>query len=55
LWWRILCLNRDQVLDAAEQFTTHLQTFTAALENNDEVTGLAALRTAAQRRNQLDD
>ncbi len=55
LWWRILCMNRDQVLDAAAQFTTHLQAFTTALENNDEVTGLAALRAAAQRRNQLDD
>jgi prephenate dehydrogenase len=55
LWWRILCMNRDQVLDAADQFTTHLQSFTAALRNNDEVAGLAALREAAQRRNQLDD
>ncbi|MCR9258930.1 MAG: prephenate dehydrogenase/arogenate dehydrogenase family protein [Pseudomonadaceae bacterium] len=55
LWWRILCMNREQVLDAAEQFAAHLQSFTSALENNDEVTGLAALRAAASRRNQLDD
>jgi prephenate dehydrogenase len=55
LWWRILCMNRQQVLDAAADFTAHLQTFTEALEKNDEVTGLAALRAAAERRGQLEE
>ncbi|XOV82927.1 MAG: prephenate dehydrogenase [bacterium] len=55
LWWRILCMNRQQVLQAAEQFQMNLQALTEALADNDDATGLAALRHAAQLRSQLDE
>ena len=53
LWWRILSMNRQAVLSAAETFGTHLQQLTDALDNGDAEAGIRALREAAELRQQL--
>ena len=53
LWWRILSMNKSEVLAAAEAFSAHLQQFTAALQADDAETGTRVLREAAALRQQL--
>jgi prephenate dehydrogenase len=53
LWWRILSMNKDQVLAAADAFSVHLQQVTAALQAGDAEAGMRALRAAAELRQQL--
>ena len=53
LWWRILSMNRDAVLGAAQDFSAHLQRITQALDSQDAEAGIRALREAAQLRQQL--
>lgn len=55
LWWRILRMNQQQVVLAADTFSQQLQAFTQALLEDDETLGLASLRAAASLREQLDD
>lgn len=53
LWWRILSMNREQVLAAAGAFNQHLQLLTDALAADDADAGIEALRAAANLRQQL--
>ncbi len=53
LWWRILSMNRKQVVAAAEVFNQHLQILTQALAADDAEAGLAALQAAADLRQKL--
>jgi len=54
LWWRILRMNKDAVLRAAETFNKDLQTLTRYLAEDDAAAGIAALQKAADTRNALD-
>jgi prephenate dehydrogenase len=54
LWWRILSLNKSQVLAAAAQFKGHLQQLLEALANNDADAGLDLLNAAAALRQSVD-
>lgn len=53
LWWRILRMNRSQVLRAAETFGAHLEQLTRVLAEADESEGMRLLRSAAHLRQQL--
>jgi len=53
LWWRILSMNREQVLSAADAFNHNLQQLTEALAAGDAEAGIAALQAAASLRKQL--
>jgi 3-phosphoshikimate 1-carboxyvinyltransferase len=55
LWWRILRMNEQQVVLAADTFSRQLEAFTQALLDDDESRGLESLRAAASLREQLDD
>ena len=50
LWWRILRLNKDSVIESALQFGDDLQQLIAAIENNDSEEGLAQLRNAVEKK-----
>ncbi|HAH79585.1 MAG TPA: hypothetical protein DCL88_00055, partial [Gammaproteobacteria bacterium] len=50
LWWRILRLNKDSVIESALQFGDDLQQLIAAIENNDSEVGLAQLRNAVEKK-----
>ena len=50
LWWRILRLNKDSVIESARQFGDDLQQLIAAIENNDSEVGLAQLRNAVEKK-----
>jgi 3-phosphoshikimate 1-carboxyvinyltransferase len=50
LWWRILRMNKDAVLAAAQTFTADLQALRDCLVDDDIDAGLAALRKAADAR-----
>jgi CMP/dCMP kinase len=54
LWWRILRLNRNQVLAAAEQFNADLQHFMSVLAADDRQAGVQLLKDAANLRQRLD-
>jgi prephenate dehydrogenase len=49
LWWRILRLNKDSVVESAGRFSDDLQQLIAALENGDSELGLAQLRNAVEK------
>ena len=49
LWWRILRLNKDSVVESAGRFSDDLQHLVAALENGDSELGLAQLRNAVEK------
>ena len=55
LWWRILRMNKDAVLAAADAFDANLQALTEALVQDDAEMGLAMLANAAEKRGKYDD
>jgi len=54
LWWRILRMNKDAVLRAAETFNADLQAISRYLAEDDAGAGIAALQKAADMRGALD-
>jgi prephenate dehydrogenase len=50
LWWRILRLNKQPVLESAQQFIGDLQQLIEFIEQNDSEQGLARLRNATQKK-----
>ncbi len=54
LWWRILRMNKGEVLTAVQAFQTNLQALTDALAADDAETGMALLRAAVALRQSLD-
>lgn len=50
LWWRILRLNQQPVLDSAKKFVDDLQQLIACIEQNDSEQGIARLRIATDKR-----
>lgn len=50
LWWRILRLNQQPVLDSAKKFVDDLQQLIEFIEQNDSEQGLARLRIATHKR-----
>ncbi len=55
LWWRILRMNKDAVLTAADAFDANLQALTEALVQDDAEMGIAMLANAAEKRGKYDD
>ena len=53
MWWRIFTMNRAALDAALDEFEANLAELRAALAADDEATGLALLRQAARRRQQL--
>lgn len=54
LWWRILRMNKAEVLAALGQYQTNLQAFSDALGADDADAALAQLRAAVALRQSLD-
>lgn len=54
LWWRILSMNKRQVLAATDEFQANLTKLTQALSDDDSQTGIALLTAAASLRQSLD-
>ena len=54
LWWRILRMNKAEVLNALGQYQTNLQAFGDALAADDADAALAQLRAAVALRQSLD-
>jgi len=54
LWWRILSMNKAEVIAQATQFQSHLAQFVDLLNEDDQALGLGFLQAAADRRAELD-
>jgi len=54
LWWRILGMNKAQVLAATQRFQDDLGSLVLALEQDDVAAGTAMLQAAGARRQELD-
>lgn len=50
LWWRILQMNKTEVLQAAAVFRDNLDRLSASIANDDEAAGMAALTAAVAKR-----
>ena len=50
LWWRILSMNKEQLLVAADQFSANLDALKASLANDDMQAGVSALTRAVELR-----
>ena len=54
LWWRILSMNKTEVLAALDAYQANLAALRDALDKDDADTGVALLQAAAQLRQALD-
>ena len=54
LWWRILSMNKKQVLKAAQDFNANLEALTKSLTDDDMQAGLAILSAATKLRGNTD-